>query len=66
MREIGSEKVGFEKKKIGIHLTVYELNDFLNEILFEIFYLGVVNYNNESFLIIPENAEIFIEVANIF
>jgi hypothetical protein len=60
------DTVESKNNKIGIHLSVYEFNAVLNEIIFEILYLGVVNYNNEKFLIIPENVYIYVEIANTF
>lgn len=43
---------------------MYEYNEFIFEILFEILYLGILNYNSEEFFIIPENMCIYIEIGN--
>ena len=34
------------------------------EVLFEILFLGIINYNNEEFFVVPEEMYIYIEVAN--
>jgi hypothetical protein len=45
-------------------LNIYESNLTIDEILFEILYLEVLNYNNELICILPKNLYIFVEVAN--
>jgi hypothetical protein len=30
-----------------MHLSIYEFNDFVLELIFEILYLGIINFNQE-------------------
>jgi hypothetical protein len=40
-------------EKISLHLNIYDSNEIVNEILFEILYLGVLNHNNKNICILP-------------
>ena len=48
----------------AIHFCLYETNSLINQIFFEILYLGMIAHNSEELFLIPPNVLIFVEVAN--